>query len=188
MQPHTEPPPARGDEDELYRRHHLHLQRSVAGVVRGPEQLIEDACQMAWMTLLRTQPERDRIFGWLRRVAIHEAYRLSAIARREPGYDQAVTLPGIADRDEEALDRQLEAREALAILADLPEHQRRDLALFVAGFIYREIQAMTADRTWTNVNKTLKKARARVRLERLRVSTGRAQGERQGAKTAGRSS
>jgi DNA-directed RNA polymerase specialized sigma24 family protein len=91
MQPPTEPtsaprqqrPPLRGDEDELYRQHHRHLHRAVARVVRAPHELIEDACQAAWTILLRTQPERYAIFAWLRVVAIHEAYRLSAVERRD---------------------------------------------------------------------------------------------------------
>ena len=74
---------ARGDEDELYRRHHRDLHRAVARAVRAPRELIEDACQTAWAILLRSQPERHAIFAWLRVVAIHEAYRLSAIDRRD---------------------------------------------------------------------------------------------------------
>jgi DNA-directed RNA polymerase specialized sigma24 family protein len=88
MQPPTHTaPPLRGDEDELYRLHHRDLQRAVARGVRAPRELIEDACQMAWMALLRTQPERHATFAWLRRVAINEAYRLSDIDRRDARLD-----------------------------------------------------------------------------------------------------
>jgi hypothetical protein len=84
MQPPTETtPPARGDEAELYRRHHGTLRRAVAHAVNAPQELIEGACQTAWAILLRTQPDRYAIFAWLRVVAIHEAYRLKAIERRE---------------------------------------------------------------------------------------------------------
>jgi RNA polymerase sigma factor (sigma-70 family) len=183
MQPSTEPPPARGDEDELYRRHHRHLLSAVASVVRAPDALIEDACQMAWMTLLRCQPDRDHVFGWLRRVAINEAYRLSAIARREPGYDPTAAIAVLIDEDGASFDRHLEARQALAILARLPERQRRDLTLLAAGYSYKEIQALTADRTRTNVNKSLRKARARIRLERLRTASGLAPRQDKGAKS-----
>jgi DNA-directed RNA polymerase specialized sigma24 family protein len=61
----------------------------------------------------------------------------------------------------------LEAREALTLLAGLPERQRADLTLLVAGFSYREIAQMTGGRTHTNVNKHIAKARSRVRLARL---------------------
>ena len=75
--PHT--PTHAGDEDELYRRHHRELHRAVSRAVHAPRETIEDACQTAWAILLRRQPERDAVFAWLRVVAVHEAYRLSAI-------------------------------------------------------------------------------------------------------------
>jgi DNA-directed RNA polymerase specialized sigma24 family protein len=85
MQPPTNAtsPSSLGGEDALYRAYHRELHRAVAHVVRAPRELIEDACQTAWAMLLRTQPDRFAIFGWLRVVAIHEAYRLSAIERRD---------------------------------------------------------------------------------------------------------
>ncbi|QEC47040.1 hypothetical protein FSW04_05200 [Baekduia soli] len=146
MQPstHNEQPTRRGDEDSLYRRHHRSLQRSVARVVRASPELIEDACQMAWMMLLRNQPERHRIFAWLRRVAINESYRLSALERRTTNLDYAeATASHALVGDAEALDRACEAREALRALAALPERQRRDLTLKVAGYTYKEIAQLT---------------------------------------------
>ena len=71
----------RGDEADLYRRHHRDLQRAVARAVNAPRELIEDACQSAWTIMLRSQPDRAAIFAWLRVVAIHEAYRLCAAER-----------------------------------------------------------------------------------------------------------
>lgn len=62
----------------------------------------------------------------------------------------------------------LQAREALGALASLPPKQRQDYALHAAGFTYAEIAQLTG-RTYTNVDKTLDKARARMRLERLRA-------------------
>ena len=56
--------------------------------------------------------------------------------------------------------------DALQILADLPERQRTDLTLLVAGYSYNEIAKLTGGRTYTNVNKHIAKARARVRLAR----------------------
>ena len=66
------------------------------------------------------------------------------------------------------IDDALEARRALRSLAALPERQRQDLSLRVAGFSYREIAQITGGRTYTNVNKHLAKARARIRLAELR--------------------
>jgi DNA-directed RNA polymerase specialized sigma24 family protein len=177
MQPSSEPDapvtttvtPPRGDEDDLYRRHHRELERAVARVVNAPRELIEDACQSAWAILLRSQPDRLAIFAWLRVVAIHEAYRLFAIQRRDAHLDSLTSEDGywhevIADL--RTLDAVLEVREALCLLAGLPERQRDDLALLVAGFSYREIAEVTGGRTFTNVNKHLAKARARIRLAR----------------------
>jgi DNA-directed RNA polymerase specialized sigma24 family protein len=172
MQPPTETTPqARGDEAELYRRHHRDLHRAVAHAVNAPRELIEDACQTAWTILLRNQPDRHAIFAWLRVVAIHEAYRLSAIERRET----RLARLRADDRDGEdliadphTLDDALEALEALRALAVLPPPQRVDLTLKLAGYTYEEIRILTGGRTFTNVNKSLVKARRRIRRSRSR--------------------
>ncbi len=153
----------------LYGQHQRDLQRAVAAVVRAPRELIEDACQSAWTTLLRSRPRRATWFAWLRVVAIHEAYRLcdahrdarlEALAHSE-GWDSVIA-------GHVTLDDTIEARRALRLLADLPARQREDLSLLVAGFTYAEIQQLTGGRTYTNVDKHLKKARARIRLAELR--------------------
>jgi hypothetical protein len=63
MQPSTEPTQAaelhlRGDDGELYRRHHHDLRRAVTHAVNAPSELIVDACQNAWTIMLRAPPER----------------------------------------------------------------------------------------------------------------------------------
>jgi DNA-directed RNA polymerase specialized sigma24 family protein len=167
MQPRAETtPPSRGDEAELYRRHPRDLQSAVAHAVNAPRELIEDACQTAWAILLRTQPDRHAIFAWLRVVAVHEAYRLSAIERRETRL--ASRCADHRDREElgadpHTLDDALEALEALRALAALPARQRVDLTLKLAGYTYEEIRILTGGRTFTNVSKSLVKARARIR-------------------------
>jgi DNA-directed RNA polymerase specialized sigma24 family protein len=176
MQPPTEPTPAaplppRGDEAELYRRHHRDLNRAVAHVVKAPRELVEDACQTAWAILLRTQPDRYAIFAWLRVVAIQEAYRLSAIERRDARLERLRPEDGdwhdvIADPH--SLDDAIHALEALRAPALLPERQRTDLTLKVAGYSYEEIRALTPGRTATNVNKTLAKGRKRLARASLR--------------------
>ena len=159
----------RGDEAELYQRHHRALVGSVGRSVNASRELIEDACQTAWLILLRRQPDRDRVFGWLRTVAIHEAYRLSEIERRDARLDAAV-LPGAAvgaDRvaDTRAcVDGLLEARVALARVAALPPRQRRVFALQIAGLTYAELSAATGDSVRT-VERQLRRAHARVRRQ-----------------------
>jgi DNA-directed RNA polymerase specialized sigma24 family protein len=114
--------------------------------------------------MLRNQPDRTTIFAWLRVVAIHEAYRLSTAERGADleDLDHSQGWDPVADRV--TIDDALEARRALMCIAELPARQRQDLSLRVAGFSYREIARITGDRTYTNVNKHLRKARARVRL------------------------
>lgn len=179
MQPPTTSAPAagqlRGDEDELYRRHHRDLQSAVARTVNAPRELIEDSCQFAWMTLLATQPERTSIAGWLYVVATRHARRLCALDRRAARLEDLGHPTGWESviADALSLEDVVEAHEALAILAGLPERQRADLTLLVAGFSYEEIRELTGGRTLTNVSKHLAKARAHIRLARLRRSAGR---------------
>ncbi len=67
----------RGDEDALYRAHHVHLLRVTRRrFPQVPDELVEDACAFAWAQLLRRQPERDAVVGWLVVVARHELLRL----------------------------------------------------------------------------------------------------------------
>jgi len=174
MQPPTETtPPPHGDEAELFRRHHRNLQRAVANAVNAPRELIEDACQTAWAILVRTQPDGYAIFAWLRVVAIHEAYRLKAIERRETRLARLrADHPNGEDlvADPHTLDDALEALEALRALAELPPRQRVDLSLKIAGYTYDEIRSLTGGRTFTNVNKSLWKARRRIQRSRSRVT------------------
>jgi DNA-directed RNA polymerase specialized sigma24 family protein len=166
MQPPTAPrPQAHQNADELYRRQRKDLQHAVAGAVKAPSELIEDACQTAWIIMLRARPHCHSAFAWLRVVAIREAYRLMATERHQTTLE---SVAGTVDRlrrgaNHESLDDSVEALEALRQLAALPERQRTDLALKIAGYSYKEIQNRTPGRTMTNVNKSLAKARARIR-------------------------
>jgi len=167
-EPTRAPSRLRGDEGELFVRHHPGLLRAVRGAVRAPEELIEDACANAWAILLRRQPDRgDTLFGWLRTVAVHEAYALSRQQRR------TISLQDLGAHDGEdweafiasghTLEAAIEARRALGVLAALPARQRETLALAVAGFRYAEIQRLRGDVSYTNVNKQVVKARRQIR-------------------------
>ena len=75
MQPHidrstTGTAPRRGDEANLYERHHQALLIAVSHAINGSGALIEDACQSAWTILLRRQPDRASVFAWLYVVVI----------------------------------------------------------------------------------------------------------------------
>jgi RNA polymerase sigma factor (sigma-70 family) len=157
----------RGDEAELYRRHQDDLLRAVSRVVNAPLELVEDACQTAWTILLRRQPDRVSILAWLRVVAVHEAYRLCRAQQRDAHLEDLAHGEGweafVADGT--TIDDVVEAHRALGLLARLPERQRDDLSLLVAGFSHREIAEMTGGRTLTNVNKHLARARGRMRAQ-----------------------
>ena len=159
----------RGDEAELYLLHHERLVRSVARVVSAPRALIEDACQTAWLILLRRQPDRSSVFAWLRTVAVHEAYRLCQADRRAARLDvldaDGRSRGGELIEDPRAcVERQFAARAALERLAELSPRQRRLLGLQVAGFTYRETAAITGDSVRT-VDRQLRRAHARVRRQ-----------------------
>lgn len=166
--PFTGPVVQRGDEAELYRRHHRDLVRSVARSVNASRELIEDACQTAWLILLCHQPKRDRVFGWLRTVAIREAYRLSGVECRDARLDAPVSFDAaVFERDRVAdshacLDQRLEARVALARVAELPARQRHMFGLQIAGLSYAETAAVTGDSVRT-VERQLRRAHSRVR-------------------------
>jgi DNA-directed RNA polymerase specialized sigma24 family protein len=147
-----------GANADLYRRHHRNLQRAVSRVVDAPPELIEDACQNAWTIFLRANPDRASIFDWLLAVATREAHRLSEADRPCAGLDAGPAASCIEDV--------LEAREALHVLASLPDRQREDLALAIAGFSYDEIAEITGARTASTVRKQVAKAHARVQRER----------------------
>jgi DNA-directed RNA polymerase specialized sigma24 family protein len=157
------------EEAELYRRHHRNLQLAVSRAVDAPRELIEDACQNAWTVLLRAKPTGASIFGWLLAVAIRDADRMCETERRCTHVDAALTAsPGEAPGpDAFSIDDVLEAREALHILASLPDRQREDLTLVVAGFSYDEIAEMTGERTLSTVRKHVAKAHDHVRLVRV---------------------
>ncbi|MGD9735967.1 MAG: RNA polymerase sigma factor [Solirubrobacterales bacterium] len=161
----------RGDEADLYTRHHRALRRAVAGRVRMSADLIEEACQQAWLILLRRQPVRGpTLFAWLVTVAVHEGYRLSAIDRRDLSLDAPASSAeewvaghqGERTVDRDVVDESLEARRALRALASLSGRQRQYAVLRVVGFSYREIAAREGV-TYTNVNKHLAKASQRLK-------------------------
>lgn len=132
--------------------------------------IVEDAAHFAWLQLLRCQPERDHVRGWLCTVGRREAWRLAREARAVTSLDageagsesrhQEPLVEAIPGRD--SVEGAHAAREALRIVASLPNKQRRYLALKVAGYSYGEICALTGA-SYTNGNKHLARARAGVR-------------------------
>lgn len=162
----------RGDESNLYGQHAEALRRVVARRVHVSHDLVEEACQQAWLKLLRRQPDRGpTLFGWLVTVAVREGYRLSARSARDMSLDVRVVRGGdgevLVDRfaAPEVLDDAVEARRALRALAGLRERQRRYVGLVIAGWSYAEI-AEREGVTHSAVNRHLTKGRRRLRAAR----------------------
>jgi RNA polymerase sigma factor (sigma-70 family) len=165
--------PGRGDEAALFLEHQRFLLRVTARRFGGSQELAEDACGFAWLQLLRYQPDREAVVGWLRVVARNEGYRLLRISRREPfledrpcqrsdpasgePLDWQELLPAREDTE-----LAVEASELLRALADLRWHQRTVLTMQLAGYSYKEI-AQRLGRTYTWVNRHLTEGRAELR-------------------------
>jgi RNA polymerase sigma factor (sigma-70 family) len=131
-------------EAELFKRHGDELVRIVRGAIAAPWQIVEDACSFAWLELLRLQPERGAIVGWLRVVATNEVLRLLKGQARYAEFDEddAKSAPSHADNGTD-LQLALEARQALEQTAALTPQQVRIFSLHVAGLTYDEICAAT---------------------------------------------
>jgi RNA polymerase sigma factor (sigma-70 family) len=161
------PRPLAGDEAALFRAHHKHLRRVIARKVSASQATIEDACAFAWLQLVSWQPERgEQLFGWLVKVAYHDALRVIASERRTQLSDD----PQLFERQPEPTRRTAEALEALQCLAALRPRQRDLLAGKVAGNSYRELVEREGS-SYTAVNRHLTRARARVREEKRRRQT-----------------
>lgn len=157
-------PPLRGDETQLYETHAALLLASLRKAVSASDAIIEDACQHAWIQLLRFQPDRDHVFGWLRLTALRDAWALCGRESRCLSLDVSLsdhqqlgtladTIPG---RD---LEIELDARDALRAVGALRPKQRYALSRAVAGLSYEEIQA-EGGLTFRQVDRHLRKARA----------------------------
>ncbi len=137
-------PPApvqRGDETELYRRYATRLRAIVTREVNSSPANIDDACAFAWLQLLRYQPARETVLGWLCKTAIREAIKLDRRARRTAGPNPDTGEPIDPVDPRSLVDDRVEllaAREAIAC-ACLREREAQLLALHAAGYTYKEI-------------------------------------------------
>lgn len=160
--------PLQGDEDALFAALADEVVRIVGRLVHTDHATIDDACQFAWLQLLRCQPHRETIRAWLVTVARNEAIRLDQVRRRcgslSVGERELGTHPEpVTTTDAHALAIDLD--EALAALASLPERKRNIYALKVLGFSYEEISRITGD-SYSTVNRQLVRAAALIRRAR----------------------
>lgn len=116
------------------------LREIVAFNVRGPEGLIEDACQTAWLRLARCRdrPVPRAVLAWLVTTATREALRLVRRAERELPFE-VLGEPGPVASAAPGPDALVEWRSRLAELRALPPRQQRFIWLQGLGFSYREM-------------------------------------------------
>src|SRR5947209_7002908 len=80
------------DIDQLYRRLARRLEQIVRFDIHAPEPLIEDACQFAWVCLVRhsARVRRETALPWLVTTAVREAFKLLREDRREVSLEAAI--------------------------------------------------------------------------------------------------
>ena len=156
-------PSPHGDETEIYRRHHdefvLALIRRF-GVTRDQA---EDAVQFAFLQLLRHQPDREYVDGWLFLTAKRELFAHRAKRNRElaTAHDTMAQTPAIASIEDQAA-----GRAALRLIDQLTPHQATVLRMRIAGLSYKEIRAHTGhNHTWVNRHVTEGRAALRKLLD-----------------------
>jgi DNA-directed RNA polymerase specialized sigma24 family protein len=121
--------------EALYRRYQGRLRAWLAGRVTASPALVEDACASAWMILIAKPPEcGERVFGWLCTVALHEAYRLLRLERREPPSEPGDSRPVFVPPGRDDPEAALEAKRALLAVASLRERERRYMAWQTGGY------------------------------------------------------
>ena len=148
----------RGDEAQLFAAYHGALRDRVTRHADTRSSNVDDACSFAWLQLLRCQqPERDKTLEWLTTVAIREARRLDRADRRLARLETA----GEPHTQSNVLTHE-QAREALEVVALLPDRQRQAFALHVAGLTYAEI-AVATGRSVRSIDAYLRRARRAVR-------------------------
>ncbi|MBV9805096.1 MAG: sigma-70 family RNA polymerase sigma factor [Solirubrobacterales bacterium] len=150
---------------ELYGLLARRLEEAVRIDVRASNALIEDACQIAWIRLLRDrdQVHRETVMTWLVRTAVHEAFKLLRRDRRELSLEAAAEEAMPIARSPEATPLELcERGERLAALGRLPERQQRALWLHAFGLSYTEIARHEGCTTRT-VERQLIRAREHIR-------------------------
>ena len=152
------------DVEALYASVGRRLERVVRRDVDAPAAVIEDACQVAWIRLIRhaDRIEASAAFAWLLHTATREARRQQRRRGRE------VSLSAIPDASLLQADaiqaEQLEHRESLILVSRLPVRQQRIAWLRAAGFSQAEVGQRTGDSVRT-VERQLGRGRATHRAE-----------------------
>jgi RNA polymerase sigma factor (sigma-70 family) len=169
--------PAQSEIEATYIETAGRLEALVARNITAPAHLVEEACQIAWLSLVSSAtaiPGSSR-FGWLATTAMRETLRLVRAQARELSLDDASDCGRVVDLPARSAppDRLAEMREQLAEVHQLPVRQQRMVWLQGFGYDYGEIAARTGDSHRT-VERQLRRARQRLALVRHEDATASA--------------
>jgi RNA polymerase sigma factor (sigma-70 family) len=154
----------------LFTEQSLRIRRMVRAQARGSEQLVEDACQLAWLRLVQRRAcvRRNAATAWLVRTAIHEAFRQMRRDARDVSLDawrdEAAEPP--VRRTPALIDELAEQRARLEAIRSLPERQQRLVWLQALGLSYVEMAGetgasrRTVERQLTRARRTLEQEAA----------------------------
>jgi RNA polymerase sigma factor (sigma-70 family) len=163
----------RAQIEAFYIRESSQLLRLVRRDLRTDFHVAEDACQTAWVALLRREdvPLDAGGLAWMRMVARTTGYRAArgretsaGSFQSSAGHSETGELPEPAGERGGPLERTLEREryeQRRAQLLSLPARQRQLLGLHGAGLTYEEIAAHTGDSRRT-VERQLLRGRARL--------------------------
>ncbi len=154
-----------GDEAELFASYNVVLMRRVRAAVHTSEEIVEDACSIAWAQFLRHQPDRPTCRAWLMTTATREAWSLDRRRRRTKSLsstaeDGWIAVEPMDPRDQIELHDELDA--AVQVLEQLPPRLRRIAFLRATGHRYTEISEITGD-SRTRVNRLVQRANDSLR-------------------------
>jgi RNA polymerase sigma factor (sigma-70 family) len=152
------------DVEALYGLLGRRLEAIVARRVSAPAEVIEDACQVAWIRLVRHRRAvlPDAAPSWLVTTAVREALLALRRQRRERRAGEGREAPEACGGAAPGPDELAEARLRIARIRELPERQQRLVWLHGLGYRYAEIGRQTGDSPRT-VERQLKRARSRLR-------------------------
>jgi RNA polymerase sigma factor (sigma-70 family) len=165
----AEPVMAGEEVARLYAQSALSLRRLIGDWMRLPDDVLDDACQVAWLRYLshHRRVARPAALSWLLRTAAHEAWRTTARHEHEVSLD---ALRGATQDDEAGGDEWLGSDPTdeivghvarIEALRRLTPRQRRMMWLQASGLSYAEIARGTGDSPRT-VERQLGRARKRL--------------------------
>jgi RNA polymerase sigma factor (sigma-70 family) len=148
------------DLDVIYSRHADDLRRIVRSNLRVSDDVLDDACQFAWSTLLvaRHKLAPGVELRWLVTTATREALRLMRVRRGEMPCAEPIVSEASGDSTVESV----VLRGRLAEVKRLSHRQQQIIWLHGLGYEYREISAATGA-TPRTIERQLMKARRKLK-------------------------